>query len=372
MSPQEKMTPQDTIHFAFIGCGKIAFRHLDAIQQTPNARIVSVCDADGGRAQALSDAAHVAWYTNYHEMLQQHPEIDVVTLLTPSGLHFEQALDIIQHYRKHLVIEKPLVLRLEHAALLKQRAENHNLAIFPVYQHRFNKAIQTVKGALGDNRALGQLRVGTVRVRWCRPDRYYNLSAWRGTWAMDGGALTNQGIHFIDLLRYLGGEVKAVHAKCATLGAKIEVEDTAVAILEFESGALGVIEVMTSARPDDFEASISCVCANGLAVISGAATNILQTYTPDPQQEQLASENFPTTYGFGHNQVIQGIVQHLREQKPAAITFDDGITTIQLLHALYRSDEVGGWVNVNDNIESARLGIAQHEKANLRSINLAN
>lgn len=348
----------NTVHFALIGCGKIALRHIDAIKQSTQAKISAVCDAQAERAKAIAEYANVPFYLDYQQMLNAHPDIDVITLLTPSGLHHQQGIDIIKQFQKHLLIEKPMVLTTTDARHLKQIADQHHVKLFPIYQHRFNKAVDRVKQSIGNHKVLGALRVGTVRVRWCRPQRYYDLSPWRGTWAMDGGALTNQGIHFIDLLRYLCGEVKQVHAKLATLGAQIEVEDTGTAILEFANGALGVIEIMTSARPDDYEASISCVCEHGLAVIGGAATNELQTFTPDPSQIALCSELFPTTYGFGHDVIIQSVVNHLLKHTPPAITFEDGMETIKLLHALYKSDETNGWINVHEAGDSMRLGLS--------------
>jgi UDP-N-acetyl-2-amino-2-deoxyglucuronate dehydrogenase len=346
-----------TINFALIGCGRIAGRHIEAIAACAEARLIAVCDTDEERAKDKSELGKVPYFLNYHDMLEQFPEIDVVIILTPSGAHFEHAMDMINIYQKHLLIEKPFVLTVAQALRLKRAADSFEVTIFPLYQNRFNKAVQKVKTALTQTQELGALRVGTVRVRWCRPQRYYDLSPWRGTWAMDGGALTNQGIHYIDLLRYLCGEVKRVHAKLSTLGATIEVEDTGVAILEFENGGLGVIEIMTSARPDDFEASISCVCENGLAMIGGIATNVLQTYTPDQTQAAQSSEAFPTVYGFGHNVIIEGVVNALLHQQKPVIEFDDGLQTLRLLHAIYKSDEINGWVDVADAGDSARLGV---------------
>jgi len=346
----------NVINFGLLGCGRIAARHIDAIQSCPHVKLIAVCDTHADRAKDTASIGGVPYYFNYHDMLQQHSNVHVVTILTPSGIHFEQGMDIIKRYQKHLLIEKPFTLTTRQAITLKDTADHHHTMIFPLYQNRFNKAVQRVKQAMANETELGQLRVGTVRVRWCRPQRYYDLSPWRGTWAMDGGAFTNQGIHFIDLLRYLCGDVKRVHAKMATLGANIEVEDTGVAILEFKNGGLGVIEIMTSARPDDFEASISCVCEKGLAVISGTATNLLQTFTPDPMQTHLCSENFTNVYGYGHNTIIQGIADSLLLNKAPAVEFADGMQTIKLLHALYKSDEIDGWVNVDEAGDSNRLG----------------
>lgn len=344
------------IGFALIGCGKVAFRHADAIAQTPHARLIAVCDTDDAKAKALSQQASVPYYLDHQQMLKAHPEINVVSLLTPSGLHYEQGMAIIKHFQKHLLIEKPMVLTLAHAKHLKETADHYGVQLFPIYQHRFNKAVLHVKDSIGPDKTLGALRVGTVRVRWCRPQRYYDQSHWRGTFAMDGGALTNQGIHFIDLLRHLCGEVVQVHAKLKTLGAQIEVEDTGCAILEFANGGLGIIEIMTSARPHDFEASISCVCDEGIAVIGGVAANELQTFSKDPKAIMLQSEAFCDSYGFGHNVIINGVVEHCLLQKQPAITYEDGLKTIQLLQALYKSDETNGWIDVRGAGDSKRLG----------------
>lgn len=350
-----------TIKFALIGCGRIANRHIEAINNTPSAQLVAVCDRDQQLAKEKGALGKVPYYLDYQEMLAKHPEIDVITLLTPSGLHFNQAIDILRNYPKNLLIEKPFVMTTQQAYMLKKLADEQGVQIFPLYQNRFNKAVIRVKDAMAVTRELGKLRVGTVRVRWCRTQAYYDLSPWRGTFAMDGGAFTNQGIHFIDLLRYLCGEVKQVHAKFATLGASIEAEDTGVAIVEFESGALGVIEIMTSARPDDFEASISCVCEKGVAVIGGKASNELQIFSPDPLQEKIHSEVFDTVYGWGHDAVIKNIVDSLIKNSQPFITFEDGLKTIQLLHALYKSDEINGWVQVNNAGDSFRLGVTNNK-----------
>jgi predicted dehydrogenase len=242
--------------------------------------------------------------------------------------------------------------------------EKNNVNVFPVFQYRFNKAVQKVKKSTQENE-LGKPFLATVRTRWCRPQRYYDRDPWRGTFSHDGGATTNQGIHHLDLLRYLTGEIKKVNAQMKTYGVDVEVEDTVVANIEFESGALGLVEITTAARPDDFESSISVLGENGIAIIGGWATNELTTFSPNPIEEKLNSEDFPDVYGFGHKKIYIGAYETLFSNGNPAVTFEDAMKTIQLLHAIYRSAETGKWVDIADNLESKYLGQPNEEISSL-------
>jgi UDP-N-acetyl-2-amino-2-deoxyglucuronate dehydrogenase len=245
------------------------------------------------------------------------------------------------------------------------RAASTGVRIFAVFQNRHNLAVTRVMRGLASGE-LGALRAAAVRVRWCRHQRYYDLAPWRGTFSMDGGCLTNQGIHHIDLLRLMGGEVVRVCGLNRTLGSKIEVEDTATAAIEFKSGAIGTLEITTAARPIDFEASISLVCENGLAQIGGIAVNELQIYTPEPAACRQNSEDFSgNVYGFGHGKIYQQIVESLRDEAPFPVTCADTRATIQLLNAFYVADEAQTWVDVASAGDSSRLGSVSEELANL-------
>ena len=197
------------------------------------------------------------------------------------------------------------------------------------------------------------------------------MAPWRGTLSHDGGCLTNQGIHHVDLLRHLGGEISRVNATMRTLGADIEAEDAVVATLAFASGAMGSLEVTTAARPDDFEASLGIVGSKGLAQIGGIAVNELQVFTPDPDALAPNSEDFVgikghgAVYGFGHLQMYRDIVAFFDQGRAYPVSREDCLGTLKLLHAFYRSDEAGGWVEVADDAQSARLGAPNEEIANL-------
>lgn len=361
----------NTLNIALVGCGRIAGHHARSIAATEGIALSAVCDLDQSKADAYASEFGVPAYTDYREMLSKHPSIDVVAVITPSGMHFEHGLEMIERWGKHIVLEKPTVMRPEQMHSLWQAADKAGLEVFPVFQNRHNKAVRRVRQALASGE-LGDIRIVSVRVRWCRPQRYYDLAPWRGTFSHDGGALTNQGIHHVDLMRHLGGDVARVSATMRTLGADIEVEDTVVATVTYCSDAVGVLEVTTAARPDDFEASISIVGSSGMAQIGGVAVNELQIFTPDPSACAANSEDFKgisghgAVYGFGHSQMYCDIADHFHLGRPYPIDRADCLGTLNLLHAFYCSDEAGGsWIDVAEANQSVRLGRPDDAISNL-------
>ncbi len=347
-----------------IGCGRIAGHHCRSIDSVKGMEAAAVCDLIEEKAEAYSKGFNVPYFTNYHEMMKAVPEIDIVAVITPSGMHFEHGMDIMEKYGKHIIMEKPTFMRPSQLVKAYNTAEGIGVNIFPVFQNRYNKAVQRVKKAIREGE-IGDIRVVGVRVRWCRPQRYYDMAPWRGTFSHDGGALTNQGIHHVDLLRYFGGEVSQINATMRTLGADIEVEDTVVGTFKYDNGAVGNLEVTTAARPDDFEASLSIVGSKGLAQIGGIAVNELQIFTPDPDACRDNSEDFSgCIYGHGHEAMYRDIVAFFNEASPFPVSKEDCLNTIKMLHAFYRSDELESWVNVKNEEESERLGLPNDEISN--------
>lgn len=359
------MMKNSVLKVGIIGCGRISGHHCRSIVQTAGAELVAVCDLIAEKANAYRDQFGAKAYTNYHLMLAENPHINTVAIITPSGMHYEHALDIISRYQKNIIVEKPTFMKPSQVREVYAKAAAEGVRLFPVFQNRHNLAVQRVMQGLA-NEELGELRVVAVRVRWCRPQRYYDLAPWRGTFSMDGGCLTNQGIHHIDLLRLMGGEVSRVCGMHATLGADIEVEDVATASIVFKSGALGTLEVTTAARPIDFEASLSLVCEKGLAQIGGIAVNELQVYTPDPLACAKNSEDFSgNVYGHGHAKIYEEIVACVKDKRAFPVSYEDTLATIQLLNSFYVTDETKSWVNVSTAGDSARLGRFDNELANL-------
>ena len=362
----------EIVKIGIIGCGRIAGHHCRYAAQSPGATVVAVCDLISEKAGIYAKEYGIESYTDYRRMLNAHPEINLVVVATPSGMHFEHTIEILKVFKRNVVVEKPTFLKLSDFDEAYKVAKEQGLSLFPVFQNRHNKAVQRVAQALKSGE-LGKVRILAVRVRWCRPDRYYQLAPWRGTFALDGGALTNQGVHHLDLLRYLGGEIEKVNASMRTLGANIEVEDSVVANMHYADGKLGILEITTAARPIDFEASISIVCDNGLAQLGGIAVNELQTFTPKPEDCAKYSEDFSgCVYGYGHSKTYNEIVSFFSEGKPYSVSQQDCRDTIQLLQAFYCSSEQGSWIDVKSSADSAVLGSTDEKLANLYRTPISN
>ena len=343
------------INVGIIGAGRIAGHHINAINYNKIFRVICICDLIPEKAKYYSDLYKIPFYRHYSEMLKFHKDLDLVVIITPSGMHYEHAKDILIGFKKNIIIEKPTFLKSSQVKEIFSLGKKLRCKTYPVFQNRYNKAIQRLKRAIINNE-LGDIRLISVRVRWCRPQRYYDLSDWRGTFSHDGGALTNQGIHHIDLLRYLFGEVKKINASMRTFGANIEVEDSVTANLIFKDNYIGTLEVTTSARPIDYEASISVIGSKGLAQVGGLAVNELQIFSPKPSDCKIYSQKIPDAYGFGHYDLYRDIALDFKKIKNFPINYSDCYKTIRLLNAFYVSSENNKSIEVDKVINSRKLG----------------
>ncbi|TVQ23774.1 MAG: gfo/Idh/MocA family oxidoreductase [Spirochaetaceae bacterium] len=335
------------MRFGIIGCGRIAPEHLRAIAEHDSASLIACADIDDEKAQSVSRQTGCTAYTDYRKMLAAHPEIEVVSILTPSGLHPEQAIDVMEHFGRHVIVEKPMALDPADADRMIASAQRSGVKLFVVKQNRYNRPVVRLREAMEAGR-FGRILMGTVRVRWMRDQAYYDLADWRGTKRLDGGVLSNQAIHHLDLLLWMLGEPVSVFARTERYLVDIEAEDTAVAIVKFASGATGVIEATTACRPDDLEGSLSILGERGTVEISGIAVNELKHWRftdsePDEEAQLMASlgEAPKNVYGFGHGRYLDAVIQSLTSDKPGPVDGTEGRRSIELLHAIYASAEKG-------------------------------
>ncbi len=343
---------------AFIGAGRVTIHHINLLKKLrPYFEIVAICDLIEAKCDEIINKyknLKLRKYKDFNKMIDEC-NLDLVAILTPSGMHYEHALEIIKNHKVDIILEKPPTLKLRNLNNIYKISLKKKINIFPVFQNRYNKAVKFLKKSILEGK-LGKINICTVRVRWCRPQRYYNMSNWRGTFSHDGGALTNQGIHHVDLIRFLNGELKSVRAIMKTLGSNIEVEDTAIANLIFKNGSVGTLEITTAARPNDYEASISFLGSKGMAQLGGKAVNHLEIYTPDPKMCKKHSEEFPIIYGFGHLELYKKILKFYKNKKFKVIEKIDCLKTLELLHSFYVSSELNKEIVLGKYLESKNLG----------------
>ncbi|BDX07763.1 Gfo/Idh/MocA family protein [Planctobacterium marinum] len=351
----------NSLRVALIGCGRILKKHAEILSSNEIDGMVldSVCDIEPEKAQQAAEKYHVPAFTDMHELMQ-HRNPDLVTILTPSGLHASHTIELAD-YGKDIIVEKPMALRLKDADSMLVACAKNNCRLFVVKQNRFNLPVVKLREALEAGR-FGKLVLGTIRVRWCRDQAYYDQDEWRGTWAYDGGVLTNQASHHVDLLEWMMGEVESVHARSSTAMVDIETEDTAVATLKFSNGALGVIEATTATRPKDLEGSISILGATGTVEISGFAVNEMKTWQfadkqPVDEEIEQYSENPPNVYGFGHKAFYENVRDSILQGKPALVDGLEGRKSLELISALYESIETGKEVFLRFTPKKCRLGV---------------
>lgn len=321
-----------------VGCGRIAERHaaiLKSMQVNGELEILWVADICESRAKKFQDRFSVP--AKSLEWARQDDTADWVVVCTPSGSHCEVARKFIRSGRL-LVIEKPIDVSSAAAEFFLNLCESQNCMVVTVKQNRFNKPVVKAR-ELWVRGVFGRPTLGTVRVRWCRDDSYYQQDAWRGTKRWDGGVLMNQAIHHIDLLQWFFGSVKHIHAFGGCFGSHIECEDTAVCCLLFESGALGVIEATTAVRPTNAEGSLSLIAENGSVVIGGIAVNeVEQVSSSDTRIKDLIHESeYPDgIYGFGHDRFYRKLIESWRHGDFSGVVVGvEALSSLRLVERVY-------------------------------------
>ncbi|MGH1441581.1 MAG: Gfo/Idh/MocA family protein [Cellvibrionaceae bacterium] len=351
----------DCLSVALVGCGRISARHAELLggDQIAGAKLAAVCDIDAHRALTLGQKYAVPHFTNMHEMMQSS-NFDLVAILTESGFHAQHAIELAP-YGSNILVEKPMALLVSDADRMIEACEKAGVRLFVVKQNRFNLPVQKLREAVDEDR-FGKLILGTVRVRWCRPQAYYDQASWRGTWRLDGGVLTNQASHHVDLLEWMMGDVESVFGKATTALAEIEAEDTAVVTLKFANGALGLIEATTATRPRDLEGSLSLLGEKGSVEIGGFAVNQLKhwSFTEERPDDKNVIEKFsvnpPDVYGYGHRSYYEHVVSCLRHGAGQLVDGLQGRRSLELISAIYESIETGREVNMRFSSKHVKLG----------------
>ncbi|MBD5785416.1 Gfo/Idh/MocA family oxidoreductase [Cellulosimicrobium terreum] len=331
---------RDHLGVGVVGMGGIATMHARALRELgERVRLVAY---SGGAAPA-SEEALAGWpavHLTPAEVIV-HPDVDVVAICSPSGTHAALALTALEAGR-HVVVEKPLALDVKDALRVALAAQERGLMVSMISQRRFEPEHVALKTAL-DAGALGEIRLATTRVHWFRDDAYYRAAGWRSTTAQGGGSLMNQGVHNVDLLRWLCGPVESVTAQSATLGHEMEAEDTTVATVRFTSGALGVITTTTT-TPPGFGATISLFGSRGAAELGQGEVHRWDVPgVPAPGEGAISSgASDPLAIGHaGHLAQWRRIVSALDTASPVPVGVDDAVETVRLLCAIHEAAATG-------------------------------
>jgi len=330
--------------FGIVGAGVISAAHADAIASLPDARLIAVTDVEPERAKSLA-ARHGCAAEPDLDALLARDDIDVVSVCTPSGLHAETGIRAAAA-GKHLVVEKPIDVSLEAADRLISAARRAGVVITVISQHRFDKGPIELRRLLDDGQ-LGRLVLGEASTKWFRSQGYYDSAAWRGTWALDGGSLMNQGIHYLDLLLWSMGPVAEVTALFSTQSHQIEVEDAALAVLRFSSGAVGTIVSSTAVFPGSPQ-RLEVSGSGGTVVIEDGEIirRELSTDSAEPglRSSVTAHGNEPsaaaTPSGLevaSHAAQISDLLDAIDEGRAPSVTGEDGRAALEIVSAVYES-----------------------------------
>lgn len=337
--------------YALIGCGRIAPNHIAAALDN-NLEIIALCDIIPENIDKLMSPLSetqkqcVKKFTDYKQMLkEQVPEL--VAIATESGKHAQIALDCIES-GSNVIIEKPIALSLKDADSIIVAAKARGVKVCACHQNRFNKSVQKIREALEGGR-FGKLLHGTAHIRWNRGQDYYTQGPWRGTWEQDGGALMNQCIHNIDLLRWMmGGEIEEVFGYTANLKHDyIEAEDLGIGVIKFKNGSYGILEGTTNIYPKNLEETLYIFGDKGTVKAGGKSVNIIEEWQfadkSDDSEHVKANyhENPPNVYGFGHKPLYADVISAIKDNREPYITAKDGRDALELVLAIYKSSVEG-------------------------------
>lgn len=335
------MMEKKTYGFAIIGCGVIANIHAAAIARVENAKLIGVYDFSLERAKEFADKYGCKTYAKQEELLED-PEIDVVNICTPSGLHCKQIIACAKA-KKNIIVEKPMAITKEQLSDVIFAVEKNNVKLEVISQLRFTNAIRTLKSAIDEGK-LGKIYIADYKMKYYRSPEYYASSNWRGTWSMDGGgALMNQGIHGIDLIQYVMGGIKSVFADCKTLGRDIEVEDTANVCVEYNLGAVGVIECTVLAKPG-YERKIEIHAEKGSVVItedSITTWDVEGVEKPELLDSKMDARNVISFNEDYHIEQIKDLVDAVENDRRPFIDVYEGKKVVDVILASYESAQIG-------------------------------
>lgn len=338
------------MRYALIGCGRIATNHVKAVLNN-SLELVAVCDVVPENMESLLEKhdlqkdTSIKRYNDYKKMIEEN-KLDLIGIATESGNHAEIALYCIGK-GIHLIIEKPIAMSIQDADEIIRCAKEKGVKVSACHQNRFNTAVQEMRKAVESGR-FGTLSHGSIHVRWNRNENYYTQAPWRGKWASDGGALMNQCIHGIDLLRWMmGDEIEEVYgATRQQFHDYLEAEDLGMAVVKFKNGAVATIEGTTNVYPQNLEETLYLFGKTGTVKLGGTSTNNIDVWnfadeTEEDHEKKGLEEATSNVYGNGHTSLYADVIDAIEHDRAPYVDAVAGRNALELVLAIYKSQKTG-------------------------------
>lgn len=332
------------VNFAVLGYGHIGRRHASLVKQNPGAQLVAISDTDTTVKEEAEKSA--PFYASLEEMLEAHPEIEVVNIATPNGLHPQHAIAALKK-GKHVVIEKPMALTRADAEEVIYTALHHSRQVFVVMQNRYSPPSQWLREMVQSGR-LGRINMVQVNCYWNRDERYYTGKTWHGSRELDGGVLFTQFSHFVDVMYWLFGDIKSIRSRISNFSHQglTEIEDSGTVSFEFVNGGTGVFNFSTSCWDQNFESSITVLAENGTLKVGGQYMDKVEyCHVKDYRMPDLPPSNPPNDYGgykgsaANHAHVISNIVDVLKGRGNITTNALEGMKVVEIIERMYRSSK---------------------------------
>lgn len=338
------------MRYALIGCGRISTNHIKAAINN-KLNIVAICDIVPENMNTvlekngLQQNDTIMRYTDYKKMIQEN-QFDLISIATESGSHASIAIYCIEH-GINVIIEKPIAMSIEDADDIIRLSEEKNVKVCACHQNRFNVAVQEMRKALEMGR-FGKLSHGSINIRWNRNQEYYSQASWRGTWEQDGGALMNQCIHGIDLLRWtFGDDVEEVYGQIRQqFHSYLETEDIGMAVVKFKNGAIATIEGTTNVYPQNLEETLYVFGENGTVKLGGKSTNNIDVWefadeTDIDKENKGLKEVTSNVYGNGHTSLFADMIEAINNDRRPYVDAQAGRNALEMILAIYKSQRIG-------------------------------
>ena len=335
------MNNSKKIKFAVVGAGHIGKRHAEMIQRNQDTELIAMCDILPKASLGIENY-QVPLYASMEELLSKHPEIDVINICTPNGLHSEQAITAIDN-QKHVVVEKPIGLSKSKCEQVIYKALQNNKQVFAVMQNRYSPPSVWLKEVV-ENKIIGDIFLVQVNCFWNRDERYYKKGSWKGTQDLDGGTLFTQFSHFIDIIYWLFGDIDNIQGKFNDYTHKenTDFEDSGVVSFDFINGGMGCLNYSTAVWGANLESSITIIGSKGSVKVGGQYMNEVEFCNiKDYNMPELKPSNPPNDYGLykgsaaNHHFIIENVVDTLKGNNSATTNALEGLKVVEIIERIY-------------------------------------